>query len=96
MTGGEMTGRDLILYILQNGLEDEPVFKDGKLVGFMRPEEAAVKFDVGESTVRAWMDAGYLPYIRIGRFIFIPAEAKNPRDILKGAGRQNEKRTISN
>lgn len=95
MIGGEMTGRDLILYILQNNLENEPVYKDGRLLGFMNPVEAAIKFEVGESTVRAWMDAGYLPYIRIGNNRFIPEKAKNPRDILKGAGHQNGKQ-ISN
>ena len=35
-----MTGRELILYILSNGLENEPVFKDGKFIGFMTEEEA--------------------------------------------------------
>jgi hypothetical protein len=42
-----MTGRDLIVYILQNNLENEPVFKDGKFIGFMTEGEAAEKFDVG-------------------------------------------------
>ena len=34
-----MTGRELILYILQNGLENEEVFKDGIFVGFIPEEE---------------------------------------------------------
>ena len=47
-----MTGRDLIIYILENGLEDEPVFKDGKFIGFITTGEAAVQCNVlrGERT----------------------------------------------
>ena len=29
-----ITGRDLINYILTNHLENEPIFKDGKPIGF--------------------------------------------------------------
>lgn len=48
-----MTGRDLIIYILENHLEDEPVFKDGKFIGFMDTNELAIELDTGEATVRA-------------------------------------------
>ena len=41
-----MTGRDLIIYIMQNNLEDEVVLKDGFFVGFMDENEAAAKFGV--------------------------------------------------
>ena len=30
-----MTGRELIVYILENGLENEPIFKNGKPIGFI-------------------------------------------------------------
>lgn len=88
-----MTGRDLILYILENNLEDEPVFLKGKLLGFMNVVEAAEKFEVGLSTVRAWMDMGKLPYFRVGQYFFIPTKVKDPREELKkkGAGQTNEK-----
>ena len=66
-----MTGRDLIMYILSNNLENEPVFKDGKFVGFMTVMEAAVKFGVGPSTVRVWYDCGVLDGIKIGETIYI-------------------------
>lgn len=71
-----MTGRDLILYILQNGLEDEPVFDNGIFLGFMNINEAAVKFDVGAATVMAWYNTGMLPGIRIGESVYIPANAE--------------------
>ena len=37
-----MTGRDLILYILTNKLEDEPILKDGKFIDFINIAEALV------------------------------------------------------
>ena len=55
-----MTGRDLIIYILENHLEDEELFKDGKLPGLMTYEEAAVKFDVGKETIIACVKNRYL------------------------------------
>lgn len=69
-----LTGRDLIVYILQNNLEDKPVFsEDGSLLGFMTVKETAVKFDVGVETVKTWIDMGCIPYIRIGTVVYIPA-----------------------
>jgi hypothetical protein len=79
-----MTGRDLVLYILQNRLEDEPVFEDGIFLGFMNEMEAAVKFNVGTSTIRAWVYREMLPAIRIGDNLYIPANAEKPN--LKSGG----------
>lgn len=75
-----MTGRDLIIYILQNNLEDKPVFEDGVFLGFMNEMEAAVKFDVGVATIRIWCGLGMLPGIKIGDETFIPMDAKNPKE----------------
>lgn len=38
-----MTGKELIIYILQYNLENEEMFEDGKFVGFIAEEEMAVK-----------------------------------------------------
>lgn len=73
-----MTGRDLILYILANGLEDKPVYEDGRLLGFMTLDEAAVKFEVGTATVRVWINEGMLYGIKIGEEIYIPADSEKP------------------
>lgn len=70
-----MTGKDLIIYILQNNLEDKPVFENGRLLGFMTVTEAAVKFEVGVGTVTAWVNLGWLPGININNTIYIPANA---------------------
>lgn len=73
-----MTGRDLIVYILANNLENEPVFKDGKFVGFITASEAAQKTDVGLATVHAWIHQGRLPSVAIYEGIYIPANFKSP------------------
>ena len=68
-----MTGKELILYILQNDLEDEPVFKDGKLLGFVTAGEVAARMDVGVATVYVWIHQKRLDGIFIGGKIYIPA-----------------------
>lgn len=70
-----MTGRDLIIYILENRLENEQVFKDGKLLGFVTVDEAALKFGVGPETIRLWCMLGVLPYIKIGDEFYTPFNA---------------------
>ena len=71
-----MTGRELIIYILENHLEDEDVFKDGKIPGLLTYKEAAVKFGVGVFTIKAWVDCGCLKEIEIYNNKFIPANAE--------------------
>lgn len=71
-----MTGRDLIIYILQNNLEDEPIFENGNLIGFMDSDEAALKFNVGSATIEIWCLTGMLPSIMIGDRFYIPVNAK--------------------
>lgn len=74
----EMTGRDLITYILENKLEDEPVFKDGKLIGFITVEEAAVKFGVGINTVKTWFKLAMIDGVKLGDKVYIPANEESP------------------
>ena len=76
-----MTGRDLIIYILENHLEDEELFKDGKLPGLMTYEEAAVKFDVGVDTIKAYIVLGYLDAVFIHGYCYVPATAKIDRTL---------------
>lgn len=68
-----MTGRDLIVYILENHLEDEPVFKDGTFVGFISEGEFASKLEVGTQTVRTWVDLNIVNGMYIGDKLYIPA-----------------------
>lgn len=66
-----MTGRELIIYILQHNLEDEEVFKNGVFVGFMSEEEAAVKFGVGVATIRAAYMLGLVQGFKIGEKVYL-------------------------
>lgn len=71
-----MTGRDLVLYILSNHLEDEPIFKDGKLVGFINISEAAEKMNVGVNTIYAWIAERQIDFIDIGHTYLIAADCE--------------------
>lgn len=71
-----MTGRDLIIYILENNLENEPVYKDGRLLGFLTVTEAAVEFGVGQSTIKALVEKGRLRGTKIGGELYIPVNEK--------------------
>jgi excisionase family DNA binding protein len=73
-----MTGRELIIYILSNNLEDEPIFEDGRFIGFMSLDEAAEKFDVGVATILAWIALGKLDHLMIGAKMYIPADSERP------------------
>lgn len=66
-----MTGRELIVYILQNHLEDVQIFKDGKIPGFITVEEAAVKHRVGVETIKLLYRMEELSGIEIGGKIYI-------------------------
>lgn len=70
-----INGKDLILYILNNNLENEPVFKDGRFLGFLTLTEFAKTRDVGEETVRAWLDLGYVDGLIIYDEVYIPHNA---------------------
>lgn len=73
-----MTGRELIIYIMENGLEDEPVFKDGSFIGFMTASEAAVKMNVGVATIYVWASQKRLDGVFVGDILHIPADATAP------------------
>lgn len=77
-----MTGRDLIIYILENHLEDEQVFDNDRvgreLLGFMTAMDAAIEFGVGLATIRVWYDLGLIKGFKIGETLFIPSNIKNP------------------
>ena len=73
-----MTGRDLVLYIMKNHLEDEEIFKDERLLGFMTVNEVAVRENVGVHTVYTWISQSKLDHVIIGDTIFIPADYQKP------------------
>ena len=74
-----MTGKDLIIYILQNNLENEVVLKDGIFIGFMDEKEAAAKFDVGTATIWGWYSLGVLDGVRFGDTLYFLKNVQDPR-----------------
>ena len=86
-----MTGRDLILYILRNNLEDEPVFKDGTMLGFITIEEAAKKFEVGVGTIYAYIMCNRIDHVFVGTHYLFPADC----ELKNGGNNENtrEKKT---
>lgn len=70
-----MTGRDLIIYILENHLEDKPILNNEKPIGFMTVKEAATKFDVGLETIKVWYNLGVIPGVNINDVLYIPYNA---------------------
>jgi len=75
-----MTGKELIIYILNNDLEDEPVFQDGRFIGFITAREAAEKMGVGVATIFVWMAQGKLDGMLIGGTLYIPADFESPME----------------
>lgn len=85
-----MTGKELIIYILQNNLEDEEVLKDGMFTGFMTVPEAAVKFNVGVSTIRTWFGLGYLKGMIINNKIYLFKNVTDPRKEQNNGGKNEQ------
>ena len=69
-----ITGRDLILYILENKLEDSPVVLDGGFLNLMTVEQTAVQAGVGVETVLAGVALGLFKSIKVGKQIYILPE----------------------
>ena len=68
-----------MLYILENGLEDEEILDvNGNPAVMMSMEEAAEKFKVPIATVTAWLGSGKLESFFIGGTHYIPKNAENP------------------
>lgn len=77
-----MTGRELILAIIEQGLENEDIFGDKGIFNFLNVklmpiEEVALKYDVGYETVHAWCSLGRMRAIRFGDKIYILLEDKD-------------------
>lgn len=67
-----MTGRELIIYILENNLEDESIFTNSKVLGFITTDEAALKYNVGPETIKTWFALNRISGINIENQLCIP------------------------
>ena len=68
-----MTGRDLIIYIMQNNLEDTVIIET------MTEGEAAVKFGVGVYTIRLWYELGMIKGWETNNHLVILKDSVDPR-----------------
>ena len=76
-----MTGKDLIIYILQNNLEEAQIDGEKGFLGFLNVKQAAVKFGVGEATVRIWYQLKAIDGIIIGDELYILPTSKPKIDL---------------
>lgn len=60
-----MTGRELIIYILENNLEDESIFSDNMFNGFITLDKAAVELNTGIETVKVLFERNMLSGFKI-------------------------------
>lgn len=72
-----MTARELIMYILENHLEDEPVFKNGTFIGFMSEADFAKELGFGVATVQTLFDLKMISGVRVGDKLYIPVNQIN-------------------
>lgn len=78
-----MTGKDLIMFILVNDLEDVEIVDEVLMSSlFMTVAEAAENFGVGIATVDAWINMDRLPSVMVKGTTYIPRNAKNPKEIV--------------
>lgn len=90
-----MTGRELIIFILNHNLEDETIILNKDFMryfsenfdGLMTEEEAALKFGVGVATIRTWYSCDMVDGIRIGENVYISKQSTQPAGICKECGR---------
>ena len=68
-----MTGRELIIYILSNKLEDKPVIdKDGKILGYVSDTDLAKKMNCGVATIQAHIQLGDFKGYKTNGTFYIP------------------------
>lgn len=73
-----MTGRELIIFILENNLENVSIFDGDTLPGLMTLDEAAVKWHSGRNTLKALFEMGKIPGVIIDEKIYIHKSVENP------------------
>lgn len=73
-----MTGRELIIYILKNNLEDTEVFSEGFSPLFITPEEAAKKWECGPATIKTLIDMKKIKGFKYENIYYVLADQLNP------------------
>lgn len=66
-----MTGRDLIVYIIENHIEDVELFSDVTKSFLLPVEKAAVELECGVATVKALLSIGKIKDIKFNDKYYI-------------------------
>ena len=66
-----MTGKDLIIYILQNNLVDKDISEISPYLHTISVEEAAIRCDVGPATIESAFNMGLVDGIKVDDTIYI-------------------------
>ena len=71
-----MTGKELIIYIVEHNLMDKDIFKEDSVFSFLNVEcltveEAALRYHVGYETIHAWCTLGKFQSILVNDKIYI-------------------------
>lgn len=75
-----MTGRDLIIYILENHLEDVEIFNDETKPFLVPLDKAAVKLGCGLAGVKALLSIGKIKGIRLnGKYYIFSTEIERAK-----------------
>lgn len=76
-----MTGRELIIYIMSNGLENEEIVNEkGEFLCGLTIDDVALKLGTGRETVKALITTGKLEALNInGRFYIAPSSYQRLR-----------------
>lgn len=69
----QITGRDLIVLILENRLENDVIFT------LLSEEELAVRFGVGVAMIKAWVTLGMIQGWTLGDSLYFLKDTPDPR-----------------
>jgi len=78
-----MTGRELMIFILENHLEDVELLRDEQtivdILDLVTVDKKAAECGVGPVTVETWIRTGCMSGIEINGVKYVPAGAERPR-----------------
>lgn len=77
-----MTGKDIIIYILQNDLVDKEIITKECISDILStPEELAEKYNCGVATIMAMYNMGMVKGYEIGGQVYFSKELKPRREL---------------
>lgn len=78
-----MTGRELIIFILENNFEDVEFTNVCDILGVMTVKQAALKWNTGEATIKTLFELKKIPGWKNGENIYI---LEQPNPLIKRGG----------